>query len=145
MDFKKLDLMMEFSDSLPAATDKGISIPLFKGLHVFASRHSYGHIAVLTVAWAEEEALLLALREEFGFMHTLNARPWYPLRTGKNSAEAIHKLLDFINNELTTDREELINWGSSCGQLQYMLSQVENGDHDIPEDWKRTYREAISK
>lgn len=59
--------------------------------------------------------------------------------------EAIQALLDFVNNELTTDRDKLINWSVSCAELEYMLTKGGDGYFDIASNWKPTIEEAYSR
>lgn len=138
MNFSRLDGLMEYSNN----RDNPDALSLIKSMRVFTQRYGSAYAAVLLQNASHEEEAYSTLSDDYGFEHHLKARPWFPYRTADNATEAITQLLEFLNNELTTDREQLINWSVSCCELEYDLAQGGDGDFNIDPNWKLTIEQA---
>jgi hypothetical protein len=140
IDFSRLDKLMEYSNDRKYPD----ALSLFKSLRVFTQRHGGQYAAVLLQNEDHADGAFEVMAGDYGFTRILMDRPWFPYRTADNATEAIAKLFDFVNNELTTDRAKLINWSTACSRLEYDLARGGDGYYDIDEKWKLTLEEAYA-
>lgn len=123
LDFSFLESLYEFSNAKDA-------VYLVEGLHVNSRRYGGNYCAALTFMYNDgsgAKALDIYNGDE-GYEHALCELSWFPYREGKTIQEALSNLLNFINNELTRNKEQLINWASACSKVEKVI--IENGfDH----------------
>jgi len=137
-DVSRLNKMLNYSSG------EG-TLSLAQGLVIGTRRHGGDYYAVLIHNEDAFSEVRDRFAEDWGWECFLKRRDWYPFRTGRTAEEALGKLLDFLNNTLTHDRQKLINWSSNCSMLEQEIIKGDEGNYDlcnIPNNWITSLAEA---
>jgi hypothetical protein len=140
VNFSRLDKLFEYSNG---RKDPSV-LNLVQSMRVFTRRHGGAYGAMLINNRDHGNDAFEMIAEDYGLSHHLSQRPWFPYRESDTATGAITALMDFLNNELTQDREQLINWSVNCALFEYKLSQGGDGYYDIATGWCLSAEEAYA-